>query len=252
MLSPANYVPLSPVAFLQRARLVYPGKAAVIENDGSVVTYDELAQKADAIAGALRSSGAVAGDRVAILDFNSSWLAAAHFGVPGAGAVLVALNTRLAAAEYRTILTHAASRVLLVAPGLVKALGVSSAAELPVEEVVLLPGQGGVDLPGAIPLRDWLSRGDGTTMALPPDENSMIAVNYTSGTTGAAQGCRLYPPWGLPQRVERGAGVRTVPSQQVPVDSADVPLQRLVVDLGRHGRRRHPHLPAVVRRRARA
>jgi fatty-acyl-CoA synthase len=188
VISPASHVPLSPVGFLQRARHVYPSKAAVIEADGSVVTYEQLARNADAIAGALRGSGATTGERFAILDYNSPWLAAAHFGVPGAGGVLVALNTRLAAAEYRAILAHAAARVLLVAPGLVKALGVESAADVPVEQVVLLPGPDPVDLPGAIPLREWLGRGDGTTMALPSNENDMIAVNYTSGRTGAPKG----------------------------------------------------------------
>jgi len=181
-------VPLSPISFLLRSRRAYPTKPAVIDIDGTVVTYEELARDADTMAGALRAGGIARGDRVAILDFNTRWLAAAHFGVPGAGAALVALNTRLAPAEYRTILAHARARLLFVSPGLVQALGVTAAGDLPVERVVLLPGAEPVDLPGAVPLAQWLSDADGEPMRLPPDENDMVAVNYTSGTTGTPKG----------------------------------------------------------------
>jgi fatty-acyl-CoA synthase len=179
---------LSPLTFLARARRAFPGKTAVIDAGGTEVTYDELAADCDALAGALRAEGVRPGERVAVLDLNSRWLLAAHFGVPGARAVLVALNTRLAAAEYRDILAHSRARVLLVSPALVAALGVAAAADLPVESVVLLPGDPSVDLPGAQPYARWVARADGAAMQHPADENDMIAVNYTSGTTGRPKG----------------------------------------------------------------
>src|SRR5262245_25686569 len=143
----ANRVPLSPVSFLQRARRAFPGKPAVVDVDETVVSYEQLAADADAIAAALRARGVRPGERVAILDYNTRWLAAAHFAVPGAGAVLVALNTRLAAAEYRQILAHSEAKILFVAGGLVHALGVAAADELPVEQVVALPHPAGVQIP---------------------------------------------------------------------------------------------------------
>ena len=172
MMSQANHVPLSPLSFLARARRAFAGKLAVVDADGTEVSYGELGRDCDAMAAALRAGGIRPGDRVAVLDFNTRWLLAAHFGVPGAGAALVALNSRLAAAEYRDILAHSRARVLLVSPGLAGALGVASAGELPVERVVLLPGAGdaarhrrrcpaGPVLPGAQPYADWLARGDG-------------------------------------------------------------------------------------------
>jgi fatty-acyl-CoA synthase len=188
VISDANYVPLSPLTFLARARRAFPTKTAVIDIDGTEVTYEELAAGCDTLAGALRAGGVVPGERVAVLDLNSRWLLAAHFGVPGARAVLVALNTRLAAAEYRDILAHAQARVLLVSPALVPALGVANAADLPVDSVVLLPGDPGVDLPGAQPYAGWVARADGAPVEHPADENDMIAVNYTSGTTGRPKG----------------------------------------------------------------
>jgi fatty-acyl-CoA synthase len=194
MMSQANHVPLSPLSFLARARRAFGGKLAVVDADGTEVSYGELGLDCDAMAAALRAGGIRPGDRVAVLDFNTRWLLAAHFGVPGAGAALVALNSRLAAAEYRDILAHSRARVLLVSPGLAGALGVASAGELPAEQVVLLPGAGEAAdtvLPGAVPYADWLARGDGGDgrgVEPPGDENSMIAVNYTSGTTGRPKG----------------------------------------------------------------
>ena len=192
-MSQANQVPLSPLSFLARARRAFADRVAVVDGDGTEVSYAELGRDCDALARAVRASGVRAGGRVAVLDYNTRWLLAAHFGVPGAGAALVALNSRLAAAEYRDILTHSRARVLLVSPALVAALGVTSAGELPAERVVLLPGpaRSGAagTLPGAEPFDGWLARGDGAAgIELPADENSMIAVNYTSGTTGRPKG----------------------------------------------------------------
>jgi fatty-acyl-CoA synthase len=199
----ANRVPLSPLSFLARARRAYAGKIAAVDAGGGEVSYAELGRDCDAMAAALRAGGVRPGERVAVLELNTRWLLAAHFGVPGAGAALVALNTRLAPAEYRDILAHSRALLLLLSPALVAALGASQAADLPVEKVVLLPGEPGepaVTLPGAQPYHEWLASGKGweggegaeggggPALQLPADENDMIAVNYTSGTTGRPKG----------------------------------------------------------------
>jgi fatty-acyl-CoA synthase len=191
----ANHVPLSPLTFLARARLAFPGKIAVIDADGTEVSYQTLAGDCDAMAGALRADGIQPGERVAVLDLNSRWLLAAHYGVPGAGAALVALNSRLAPPEYLDILSHARVRTLLLSPALLQVLGVSAASELPVEKVVMLPGRMDVPqpgnhdaaLPGAHSYREWLARA-APGIEMPLDEDAMIAVNYTSGTTGRPKG----------------------------------------------------------------
>jgi fatty-acyl-CoA synthase len=183
----ANRVPLSPLTFLARARRAYADKTAVVDHDGTEVSYREFAADADALAGALRGSGLRRGDRVAVLDLNSRWLLAAHFGVPGAGAALVALNSRLAPAEYRDILAHAQARVLLLSPSMVAAIGVAHAKDLPVPRVVMLPGDGD-PLPGAESFAALVASDDHPGVELPVDEDDMIAVNYTSGTTGRPKG----------------------------------------------------------------
>jgi fatty-acyl-CoA synthase len=187
MIGRANHVPLSPLTFLARARSAFGDKLAVVDGDGSEVSYRELGRDCDAMAGALRASGVRAGDRVAVLDYNSRSLLAAHFGVPGSGAALVALNTRLAAGEYLQVLAHSRPRVLLLAPALSAALGVADAGEVPADLVVMLPGLGH-SLAGALSYEEWLGRTDGGQLAAPEDEDAPIAVNYTSGTTGRPKG----------------------------------------------------------------
>src|SRR5580704_6778053 len=160
MISAANHVPLTPLSFLARARRAFPDKVAVVDAGESAVSYAELGRDCDALAGALRADGVQPGDRVAVLDLNSRWLLAAHFAVPGAAAALVALNTRLAAAEYRDILAHSQAKVLLVSAAMMPRLEVTSADQLPVNRVVLLPGTPADALPGAVSYGEW-TRGQG-------------------------------------------------------------------------------------------
>lgn len=89
---------LTPLAFLGRAAAVFPDKTAVVMGE-SRVTYRDLAAEVTRLARALQASGISPGDRVAYLCPNVPELLAAHFAVPLAGAVLVALNTRLSADE---------------------------------------------------------------------------------------------------------------------------------------------------------
>jgi fatty-acyl-CoA synthase len=181
VLTEANQVALSPIGFMGRVRRAYPAKVAVVDPDGSSVDYGTLAAECDRMAAAVRGSGVAVGERVAVLSPNTRWLLAAHFGIPGGGAAVVALNTRLAAAEYRDILAHSKARILLLSPAMAGQLGGTDG--LPVERVVMLPDGGD---PGSY--EEWLSGGDGEGMRPPADENALIAVNYTSGTTGRPKG----------------------------------------------------------------
>src|ERR1700733_10458049 len=188
MISAANHVALTPLSFLDRARRAFPAKVAVIDTDETPVTYAELGGDCDALAGALRADGVRPGDRVAVLDLNTRWLLAAHFAVPGARGALVALNTRLAADEYQSILAHSRAEILLVSADLLPRLDVRAANELPVRRVVLLPGTPATALPGATTYEEWLAGQDGQGIMPPASEDDMIAVNYTSGTTGRPKG----------------------------------------------------------------
>lgn len=183
-----NAVPLTPLSFLNRSADVFPDDVAVIDEAGSEVSYAELRDRASRLADALRRSGVKPGDRVAVLAPNTAALLVAHFGVPGAGAVLVALNTRLGPSEYTYILNHSRARVLLVDGGLVDRISGLRETLSTVELVVVL-GAGTVQLAGSVTFDAWSAAAEaGPGLVGPDDENAPIAVNYTSGTSGLAKG----------------------------------------------------------------
>jgi fatty-acyl-CoA synthase len=162
---------LTPLLFLARSARVYPERTAVIDGDRRY-TYAQFAGRADALGRALRDRGIAPGERVAVLAPNRSELLEAHFGVPASGAVLCALNTRLAAAEIAQILEHSGSRLLLCDPDLRHLVPPGlEVIELGDAYEALLAGASGA------PLAPW-----------PLDEESPISVNYTSGTTGRPKG----------------------------------------------------------------
>jgi len=108
---------LNPVDFLRRAAYMYPERVAVVDGERRY-SYRDLAERSWQLANALRSAGLGKGDRVATLLFNSSAMLEAHFGVPAAGGILVAVNHRLASAEIGYILQHSGARYLLLDTGL--------------------------------------------------------------------------------------------------------------------------------------
>ena len=92
---------------------MYPEKTAMVDGERRY-SYRELAERSWRLANALRSAGLRKGDRVATLLFNSSPMLEAHFGVPAAGGILVAINNRLAGPEVGYILEHSGARFLLL------------------------------------------------------------------------------------------------------------------------------------------
>src|SRR6201995_1247848 len=104
---------LNPVDFLYRDAYLYPDKVAVAAGQRRY-SYTELAERSWRLANALRSAGLAKGERVATLLFNSPAMLEAHFGVPAAGGILVAVNNRLASPEIGYILAHSGARYLLL------------------------------------------------------------------------------------------------------------------------------------------
>jgi fatty-acyl-CoA synthase len=95
-------VPLTPTAFLDRARVVHRDQVGLVDGDVRR-TYAELGDRCERLAGALAGLGVAPGDRVSLLAPNTGVALEAHFGVPWSGAVLNALNTRLSAPELAWI-----------------------------------------------------------------------------------------------------------------------------------------------------
>ena len=171
---------MNPVDFLRRAAYVYPEKIAVVDGERRY-SHAQLAERSWRLANALRSAGLRKGDRVATLLFNSSPMLEAHFGVPAAGGILVAINNRLAGPEVGHILEHSGARFLLLDAELEPLV-----AQLALSDVnVIRWDRGDTDshyeqflAAASREMPDsWLE-----------DEEETISINYTSGTTGQPKG----------------------------------------------------------------
>src|SRR5581483_2835862 len=104
---------LTPVSFLERSALIFPNKVAVVHGERSY-TYQELEARVYRLASHLRSIGLHKHDRVAFLCPNTPPLLEAHFAIPAAGGILVAINTRLNSQEIGFILQHSGAKFLFV------------------------------------------------------------------------------------------------------------------------------------------
>src|SRR5687768_14571623 len=104
---------LTPVSFLRRSAYLFPDKLAVVHGDRRY-SYCELEARANRLTARLRSDGLQKHDRVAFLCPNIPPLLEAHFAVPAAGGILVAINTRLSSGEIGYILQHSGARFLFI------------------------------------------------------------------------------------------------------------------------------------------
>ncbi|MGH3757590.1 acyl--CoA ligase family protein [Actinophytocola sp.] len=187
-----GYEPLTPTAHLERAAEAHRDRVAVV--DGALrLTYGELRERCMRLAGGLAR---LAGGRpVAVLATNSHVMLEAHFAVPWAGVALVALNIRLAPAELTYIVGHSEAAVLLYEAEF-EPVAREIAAALPGLRLVRAGDHDGGDHDG-----DHDGGHDGgrdeyagliasapPLASRPPDERALLAINYTSGTTGRPKG----------------------------------------------------------------
>ena len=187
---PANFVPLSPLSFLERSAMVYPDKTAVVHGPRRS-TYANLHARCRRLAGALAGRGVGVGDTVSVMAPNVPELLEAHFGVPMCGAVLNALNYRLDADTIRFILGHAETKVLVTdrefSPVVARALEGMNAPPVVIDIDDPLCESG--DLIGEKDYEAFIDEGSTEfEHRLPEDEWQAISLGYTSGTTGNPKG----------------------------------------------------------------
>ncbi|SDE33279.1 acyl-CoA synthetase [Ruegeria marina] len=189
--TPANFTPLSPLSMIERTAAIYPDYPSVVYG-ARRYTWAETYARCRRLAGALVARGIGKGDTVSIIAANIPEMYEAHFGVPMAGAVLNAINTRLDAPIIAFILTHAEAKVLIVDPefsAVVRdALDQIDRPDLLVVDIEDASFEGGARI-GALTYEELLAEGDPEfAWSLPDDEWDAIALNYTSGTTGNPKG----------------------------------------------------------------
>ena len=183
-----SHTPLTPLRFLERSAEVYPDKVAIVHGDRRT-TYRDFAGEATRVARALQASGIEPGDRVAYLCPNIPELLIAHFAVPLAGAVLVAINTRLATEEVRYILDHSGAKMLVVDSELRSIVEPVQDELETIGEIVTVTDVGDAEAPDGPGYADLLERGSDEPLSWTvEDELAPITINYTSGTTGKPKG----------------------------------------------------------------
>ncbi|MCZ4330465.1 acyl-CoA synthetase [Castellaniella denitrificans] len=195
--NPANFAPLTPLLYLERAAEVYPDRLAVVHGLGDAVirhTWADLYRRCRRLAGALAAHGIGRGDTVAVMLPNVPAMVEAHFGIPMSGAVLNTLNTRLDPATIAFMLDHGEARAILVDREFSRVVGQALALRTRAEPILvvdvddpLYDGPG--ETVGTLDYEALLASGDPAfAWRMPDDEWDAISLNYTSGTTGNPKG----------------------------------------------------------------
>jgi fatty-acyl-CoA synthase len=183
--------PLLTTDFLDRARRHYADEEAVLATDGTRYTYAELGERADRFSAALQERGIEKGDRVAVLDPNTHYHLEAAYGSMQVGAVHTPLNYRLTPDDFSYMLTDAG--VDAIYADAEYAANVEAIREEVPTETFLTNDADAVE-------GDWESFDEALADANPDayerpemDEDDVITINYTSGTTGDPKGvCRTH------------------------------------------------------------
>ncbi|MGB6101936.1 MAG: acyl-CoA synthetase [Comamonas sp.] len=189
----ANFAPLTPLSFIERAAGVYPDRLAVVHGDARQ-TWSETYARCRRLASSLRRAGVGKNDTVAVMLPNTPPMVEAHFGVPMAGAVLNTMNTRLDPETVAFMLDHGEAKAVIVDPEFTAVMARALALRKRTEPILMIEtsdelyGAPAQSL-GGTPYETFLAAGDPAfAWELPGDEWDAIALNYTSGTTGNPKG----------------------------------------------------------------
>ena len=187
----ANYQPLTPLTFLERAATVFPDHEAVVHGRSSY-GYATFYERSRRLASALAQKGIRKGDTVAVMLANTPPMLEAHYGVPMTGGVLNALNTRLDPAALAFILDHGEAKVLITDREFSnitrETLSLAKVKPLVIDYDDPEFPKLGAPISG-LDYEDFLKTGDPEfAWRMPDDEWDAISLNYTSGTTGNPKG----------------------------------------------------------------
>lgn len=189
----ANHAALTPLTFIERAAQVYPDRPALIHGDLRR-TWGEVYTRCRQLASALAQRGIGKNDTVAVMLPNTPPMMEAHFGVPMAGAVLNALNTRLDPEAIAHMLDHGEAKAVIVDPEFARVMEKAIALRTSTEPLLVIDVEdalyAGESRPiGSISYDALIASGDANhAWSWPADEWDAISLNYTSGTTGNPKG----------------------------------------------------------------
>jgi len=183
-------VPLLVTDFLRRAAALYPDKLAIVDGTNRY-TYRDFERRTNQLSHALLDLGLGRGDRVCMLSPNSHFFLESFYATSQLGIILVPLNYRLAASEHEYILNHAGVRAVLVDWEYTKVIDTIRPKLDTVEHWIVAKDRGETPT-GWIDWEEWIHAAPSTR---PPrvdiDENELVSLNYTSGTTARPKGVML-------------------------------------------------------------
>ena len=188
----ANYVPLSPLTFLERTKDIYPNYEAVVYESRSY-TWEEVYKRCVKFASALDKLGIKTGDTVSVMAFNTPEIFEAHYSIPMVGAVINAINTRLDPNTISYILEHSDAKVLIVDRQFHEIIA-KALKNFKNKITIIDIDDKDVDTStfkkiGELEYESFLSSGDENyNWKKPKDEWQAISLGYTSGTTGNPKG----------------------------------------------------------------
>ena len=189
--NPANYVPLTPLTFIERSAYIYPERVATIHGKRRF-TWRQAYERSRRLASALAMHGVGVGETVAVMLNNTPEMFECHFGVPMCGAVLNTMNTRLDAESIAFMLNHGEAKVLITDreySAMVKKALAELGREILVVDVDDPEYTGPGERVGSIDYEALLAGGrPDYAWQTPADEWNAISLNYTSGTTGNPKG----------------------------------------------------------------
>ncbi len=247
----ANYAVLTPVSFLSRTAYTWPERTSVIHGSRRF-TWRQTYDRSRRLASALAKRGIGEGDTVAVMAANTPEMIEAHFGVPMTGAVLNTLNTRLDAQTIAFMLEHGEAKVLLTdtefAPTIRDALARLPPLKPLVIDIADTEGPRRTELLGEIDY-EALARRRRSRFRVAASGRRVAGdlAQLHVGHDRQSQGRRLPPSRRVPERAVQHHRLGHAAASRVPVDAADVPLQRLVLPVDDGGRGRHQRLPAPRR-----
>ncbi len=183
-----NYEPLSPVNFLYRSAQVYPEKYAVIYGQ-DMYTYQEFLNRVNRLASALKYSGVKKGEKIAFICPNTPAMLEAHFAVPMIGAVLVNINYRLNGQEILYILNHSETKILFVDNEFINCIESIDKNSSKLEKIITICDINDNNPLNTLDYESFLNLGSASFVDCEvEEENELLAINYSSGTTGRPKG----------------------------------------------------------------
>ncbi|WP_440930549.1 long-chain-fatty-acid--CoA ligase [Candidatus Pelagibacter sp.] len=188
----ANFVPLTPLTFLERAKDIYPNYEALVYENRSY-TWSDLYRRCTKFASALEKIGIGLGDTVSVMAMNTPEIFEAHYSVPMTGAILNTINVRLDAKTVQYILEHSEAKVFIVDRQFHSVIS-KVMEQLKNKPIIIdiqddFADQSLLKKIGEHEYEDFLNTGDDNYIwKRPKDEWQAISLNYTSGTTGNPKG----------------------------------------------------------------